>query len=174
MGCRGTQALHDKWIPGTLTTRILEGGRGTQALHIGKERGRRGTQALHDEWIPGALTTRIQHAYRGTQALRERNSYVGTLTLRTQILNSRKPEVEWKPGVNRKSPKIKQSRETKRISRKFTIKSFCHRHLPASHNSYNTLLRNQPFVGVHVLDCQLIYKIIRAVLERHVCGGTGW
>ena len=87
-------------------------------------KGRRGTQALHDEWIPGALTTRIQHAYRGTQALRERNSYVGTLTLRTQILNSRRPKAQWKPGVTRKSPKIKQSRETKRISRKFKFNSF--------------------------------------------------
>ena len=104
-GSRGTQALHNDRIPGTLTTRILEGGRRTLTLHIGKEEGRRGTQALHDKWIPGALTTRIQHAYRGTQALRERNSYVGTLTLRTQILNSRykmKPEVLWKPGVAKK------------------------------------------------------------------------
>ena len=100
-GSRGTQALHNDRIPGTLTTRILEGGRRTLTLHIGKEEGRRGTQALHndimgcrgtqalhDEWIPGTLTTRIQHACRGTQALRDRNSYVGTLTLRTQILNS--------------------------------------------------------------------------------------
>ena len=98
---------------------------------------------------------------------------MGTLTLRTQVLNSRRPRVKWKPGVTRKSPKIKQSKETKRISRKFTINSFCHRHLPASHNSYDNLLRNQPFVGVHVLNCQLIYKIIRAVLKRHINVSTG-
>ena len=50
-GSRGTQALHNDRIPGTLTTRILEGGRRTLTLHIGKEEGHRGTQALHnDEW----------------------------------------------------------------------------------------------------------------------------
>ena len=38
-GSRGTQALHNDRIPGTLTTRILEGGRRTLTLHIGKERG---------------------------------------------------------------------------------------------------------------------------------------
>ena len=78
---RGPQNSHTSHRQG-------KGRRGTQALH-NDIMGCRGTQALHDKWIPGALTTRIQHAYRGTQALRERNSYVGTLTLRTQILNSR-------------------------------------------------------------------------------------
>ena len=98
---------------------------------------------------------------------------MGTLTLRTQILNLRRPEVQWKPGVTRKSPKIKQSRETKRISRKFEFNSFFYNYLPTQRNSYDNSLRNQLFVGVHVLNCQLIYKIIRAVLKRHINGGTG-
>ena len=36
-GSRGTQALHNDRIPGTLTTRILEGG--LVVFHIGMERG---------------------------------------------------------------------------------------------------------------------------------------
>ena len=77
-GSRGTQ-LHNDRIPGTLTTRILEGGRRTLTLHIGKEEGHRGTQALHnDEWGVVELKHCTTSGSRGL-SLRGSNMHIAEL-----------------------------------------------------------------------------------------------